>query len=139
MKPISEKCPWLPSFTFLISHSCDFQLIWLLMYVGHAPKPKQCCLSLASKHSHVDKEVLEIISSGKDDDDQCADEEQLGSYWAEEKCVWLENEALQFIQSLAGRIGDIYAQTFAFTICLIVPRQRLHAALHAQVQKLLRD
>lgn len=59
---------------------------WLLMYVGHppeCPKPKQWCLSLVSKHLHVDKEVLEIISSGKDDDDQCADEEQLGSYWAE--------------------------------------------------------
>lgn len=76
----------LPSFTFLISRSRDFELIWLLMFVGHAPKspePKQCCLSLVSKHLHVDKEVLEIISSGKDDDDQCADEEQFGSYWAE--------------------------------------------------------
>lgn len=64
---------------------------WFLMYVGHtpeSPKPKQCCLSLVSKHLHVDEEVLEIISSGNDDDDQCADEEQLGSYWAESMSAW---------------------------------------------------
>lgn len=57
-----------------------------MIYVGHtleSPKVKQCCLSLVSKHLHVDKEVLAIISSRKDDDNQCANEEQLGSYWAE--------------------------------------------------------
>lgn len=108
----------------------------LLIYVGHAlesPKAKQCCLSLASEHLHVDKEVLAIISSGKDDDDQCANEERLGSYWAEalRKSVfaWKMKHSSSYIVLLA-RWGK--SMSLAFTISLIVP-SREKAILHTQV------
>lgn len=59
---------------------------------------------------------------------------ELLGWGAEEECVCLENEALQLIHSLAGRMGDIYVQTFAFTICLIVPRQRKGNTSHTSTE-----
>lgn len=51
---------------------------------------------------------------------------------AEEGCVCLENEALQSIHSLAGKMGEVYVRTLTFTISLIVS-SREKAILHTQV------
>lgn len=51
--------------------------------------------------------------SAGEDDDQCAAEEQTGSYWAkaermrarERECLCLDNKLLRLINGLAGREG----------------------------------
>lgn len=102
MKPISEKCSWLPSHTFLISRSRYFQLIWvdgcwcMVDILPQSPERRQCCLSLLSRlmHLHVDKRVLETAekwmrSSRGVTGPRCRGGARLPGQWSFSQCIVL--------------------------------------------------